>query len=266
MKILTGMVETEILAILRSLGSPEPCAPATLLYNEGWLLRLILAAAKRGIPCLPFEFVPNARWFSEAWLYSAFLPRRRSDRLAEGWTHADGVVGHFDFDPRTKTRLSLAPTCTQFVVCEAKVFSPLDSGTTNAPGFDQAARSVGCMAESLRRTSHPIKDYASLGFFVVAPESQVNSGVFSSQVTKESILQRLRARVEMYEGEPEHTSLLQWYEQWALPLLDHISLGCITWETVIQRMILADNDLGHAMHSFYELCLTYNRLARSATA
>jgi len=109
------------------------------LYNEGWLLRLILAAAKRGTPCLPFEFLPNSRWFSEAYFYSAFLPRHRGDRLSESWTHADGVVGQFLFDPRTKAGLSLTSTCTQFAVCEAKLFSLLDSKTKNAPRFDQAA-------------------------------------------------------------------------------------------------------------------------------
>ena len=43
----------------------------------------------------PLSPLPEARWFSEAWLASAFLPRFRGDRLAESRTHADAVVGHF---------------------------------------------------------------------------------------------------------------------------------------------------------------------------
>ena len=33
------------------------------------------------------------KWYSEALLPSAFLARVREDKLAEFWTHADGVIG-----------------------------------------------------------------------------------------------------------------------------------------------------------------------------
>jgi hypothetical protein len=78
-----------IAKLLGSSGSAESHLPPTILYNEGWLLRLVLSAASAGIPCLPFRFADGARWFSEALLYSAFLPRHRGDHLAEAWTHPD---------------------------------------------------------------------------------------------------------------------------------------------------------------------------------
>ncbi|MFH0849227.1 MAG: hypothetical protein V1857_06975 [archaeon] len=86
--------------------------PPTLLYNEGWMLRIVLSAAAKGISCLPFSFLPGSRWFSEALLYSPFLSRRQGDRLTETHTHVDGVVGHFKFVETTKTGFELTPDST----------------------------------------------------------------------------------------------------------------------------------------------------------
>lgn len=97
----------EVNRILRALNGEESCIPGTLLYNEGWLLRLVLAAGSKGMACLPFRFEPGARWFSEALLYSRFLPCFRGDPLAESLTDADGVIGHFQFGPATKVGLEL---------------------------------------------------------------------------------------------------------------------------------------------------------------
>src|SRR4051812_24619431 len=92
---------TTILEILASAESAVPNIGPTVLYNEGWLLRLVLHTAARDVDCLPFKFAPRARWFSEALLPSPFLPRHRGDPYGESRTHADGIVGHFHFD-RTK--------------------------------------------------------------------------------------------------------------------------------------------------------------------
>ncbi len=45
----------------------------------------------------------------------------------------------------------MIPTATQFVVAEGKMYSPLSPGVTHARYFDQAARTVACIAEVLRR-------------------------------------------------------------------------------------------------------------------
>ena len=227
----------EVQRILESITADGACIPGTLLYNEGWLLRLVLAAGSKGADCLPFRFDPTARWFSEALLYSAFLPRSRGDRLAESLTHADGVVGQFLFDATTKAGLVLDPKCSQFVVCEAKVFSSLSAGTKRAPTFDQAARNVGCMAETLRKARRRISLYKSLGFFVLAPESQIKAGVFSVQMSKEGIRERLRERVQMYDGQPTHDELQKWLDEWALPLVDRIELSCHSWESIECRSL-----------------------------
>jgi len=96
----------EVTAFLSSLDTADRQGPATLLYNEGWLLRLVLAAEARGIRCLPQPFEPGARWFSEALLYTPFAPRTRSDTLGESVTHANGV------SVIVKLGAAAAPVCT----------------------------------------------------------------------------------------------------------------------------------------------------------
>ena len=155
------------------------------------MLRLVLAAAKDGIECLPFPFESDASWFSEALLYSAFLARRRGDVLAESMTHADGVVGHFQFDLATKAGLVLPPHAKQFVVCEAKIFAHLSAGTRRAPNYNQAARNVGCIAETLRRAGPPLATYRSLGFCVLAPASQIKAGTFAGCMKEEALQQAM---------------------------------------------------------------------------
>src|SRR5438093_10667377 len=73
--------------------------PATVFYNEGWLLRLVLDWFSRPDGRQNSEgnllgFAQGARWYSEALLSSQFLARHQSDHLAEGWTHAARVIGH----------------------------------------------------------------------------------------------------------------------------------------------------------------------------
>lgn len=238
--------------------------PGTLIYNEGWLLRLALAASARGVDCLPLKFQPNARWFSEALLYSAFLPRFRGDRLAESLTHADAAIGQFVFDASTKAGVVLCTQATQLIVCEAKMFSPLSPGTTHAPNYDQAARNVACMAETLRRAAKPLSRYSSLGFFVLAPASQIKGGLFDKPMSREGVRLRVAERVQMYTGEKRHGDLQRWLEDWVLPLVDRMTLKCCSWESVIERARISVPEYGASLARFYELCLKYNAVAGNA--
>jgi hypothetical protein len=67
-----------ILAMLEVANGADRVFPATTLYNENWLLRVVLHWFATHDPGPhPLAFSPGARWFSEAWLPSAFLPRQR---------------------------------------------------------------------------------------------------------------------------------------------------------------------------------------------
>jgi|SRR5579859_1481181 len=67
--------------------------PPTQLFNEGWMLRLVLDWFDRNREIHhPLSFTPDARWYSEALLTSRFLPQSRPDSRAESFTHADAIM------------------------------------------------------------------------------------------------------------------------------------------------------------------------------
>ncbi len=86
------MITGRIKAMLEACAAGRPPFPPNVLFNEGWLLRIVLDWFERhGGDRYPMSPLPGARWFSEAWLPSAFMARFRGDRLAESRTHADAV-------------------------------------------------------------------------------------------------------------------------------------------------------------------------------
>lgn len=232
--------------------------PHTTLYNEGWMLRLLLAIQEGGKECFPFSFHPRARWFSEAQLNSPFLPRWRSgDKLAEKHTHPDGTVGHFEFRSGTKTGLTLTKDSTQFVVFEAKIFSYLQEKVTNAKGYDQAARTVACMAWTIYESNRSVDDFESLGFYVIAPEERITKKTFTSKMEKTSIKERVNRRVRSYsKDEEKYKELQKWYEGFFIPTLDRIDRVCISWDSIIGKIGSS------SIQNFYERCCIFNAPAR----
>ena len=97
--------------------------PATTYFNEGWLLRLVLGwYSSRDLGGDHLNFEPGANWYSEALLPSEFAPRQRNDKLSEGPTHADGIIGHFtvgdEASANTKANTKLRSGASQFVVAD----------------------------------------------------------------------------------------------------------------------------------------------------
>ncbi|QIQ86028.1 hypothetical protein [Erythrobacter sp.] len=145
--------------------------PATEIFNEGWMLRLLLdALSEHPDRELTMGVRDGSSWSSEVLLPSPFLARFRGDTLAEKETHADAVIGDFDFRPGTRAGLQLRRSCKQFVVVEAKMSSNLSAGVKNATDYDQAARNVACMAHVLAASGRRVEEIEELGFYVIAPE------------------------------------------------------------------------------------------------
>src|SRR6476661_5952292 len=133
------MIIERIKSMLEACEAGIACFPPSELYNEDWLLRIVLDwFTQQGGDRYPMSPLPGARWFSQAWLPSAFLSRYRGDRLAEARTHADGVLGHFAIGDPGTAALSLLPEAGQLVVIEAKLFARFSAGVRNAPYYDQA--------------------------------------------------------------------------------------------------------------------------------
>ena len=244
-----------IAGLLDRSASDDRSFPPTLLFEEGWMLRLVLNwFSTNETDGHDLSFDEDAEWFSEAHLPSTFLPRKRGDKHSEGYTHADGAIGHFRIGSTGQADLSLLQNATQFKVVEAKMFSKLSRGTTHAPRYNQAARNVGCIAEILRLADREPSEMRSIGFYVLAPREQIEQGVFKRQMTHSSIEETVKERVDNYD-KPK----TDWYDTWFLPTLRHIDLKCISWEDVAEYILSRDPTFGESLSEFYSHCLRFNR-------
>lgn len=234
--------------------------PPTDLYNEGWMLRLVLDwfSGNRNLKH-ELNFPVDARWYSEALLPSAFKASYRKDKLAESWTHADGVIGHFLIGEHAVGDLSLTKGASHLVVIEAKMFSKLSSGVKNAKYYNQAARNVACIAEVLERAKIIADQFDFIGFFVVAPKSQIDEGVFSEYMEKESIYNVVERRVSEY-GE-QNQKKISWFKNWFEPTLQQMRIRTISWKKIIDLIAEKDPISGAKIKDFYQKCLNYNQYA-----
>jgi hypothetical protein len=239
-------------AILRRANAEFSAVKPTDFYNEGWLTTFALALAAQGVDLFPFRFAETAKWGRELLFRSSFKPCHRRDQRGVGTTHADAVVGHFNIRARTKRGIQLARDATQFVVIEAKIKSPLGSRTKNAEGFDQAARSVACMACEIEKAPCSLQSLTSLAFFVISAKQYVED--HRSLVTKESIREKVQRGIEQYEGQDRSTHA-DWYEHCFGPLLDQVKVECRTWEDIVEQAKCDCLEDGEWFDAFYQECL-----------
>lgn len=245
-------MQNRVAELLAMCGTGASVLPPTELYNEGWLLRLVLDWFDRNrATSHELSFLPDARWYSQALLPSRFLPQRRGDDRAESFTRADGVIGHFSVSPGERGEARLLPTAKQFVVTEAKLSSSLSVGTKHAADFDQAARNVACMAHMLDAAHVDPAALERVGFYVLAPKHQIQSGVFANLVTRESISQKVAARVAQYQGQWD-----KWLASTFEPMLQRIHLSILSWESILA--LLPNDEEAAGIRQFYSLCLQFN--------
>ncbi|MCX5826190.1 MAG: hypothetical protein NTY86_22655 [Deltaproteobacteria bacterium] len=247
--------------ILQRCASDMSSLPPTVLYNEGWMLRLLLEwFSQQPASGHPLDFTEGSRWYSEALIPSAFLPRKRGDKFAETWTHADGVIGHFEIGKNRVADLTLLPDATTLKVLEAKMLSKLSKGIKHAPYFNQAARNIACIAEILRLAADkcPVR-MVSVSFYVIAPKFQIDRGYFSAELSKESIKSIVEKRV--YEHDTEHkTDKIKWFQDWFVPTLEKADIQSISWEDILSHLNNVDPDVGNDLRIFYDNCRRYNKI------
>jgi hypothetical protein len=227
--------------------------PPTLLYNEGWLLRLVLNwFHKNRTPGHPLFFEESATWYSEALLPTPFRADRRGDARTDSRTHADGVIGHFTVGTDAKAALTLVAPATQLVVLEARLAPPPGGRALGAPDYDLEARTVACMAEILRREKRPPKEMANLGLLLLAPVREIESRDLAAKLDRGRLQAAVGRRMSGFARD-----LSSWYQSWFLPTLERIDLKVVAWEELIRR-IAANEPVGYrALQTFYDRCLVY---------
>jgi hypothetical protein len=234
------------------------------------MLRVLLDAFRElEIQDHPLSFISGARWYSEPRLLSPFRPRLRPDPLGEGFTNADAVIGHFEFHETSRAGLRLLSDARQFVVIEAKMFSDLSAGTTNARAYNQAARNVACMAEAVARSGQSLSAIERLGFFVIAPavgQRRPTQKLLDTAVEREAIRRSVRERVASYGAAQrlEAAEFETWERDCFTPFLDLIAstggLSVLSWEDCIETVRIAAPECGAELLSFYRSCLELGAL------
>jgi hypothetical protein len=228
--------------------------PPTILFNEGWMLRLILDwCATSHVLVEPFAFLPNAEWYSEPLLPSRFGGRGHP---AEGFTHADAVIGHFRFRPGGRGDIEIVPRATQFSVVEAKMGSLLSGGTANATFYNQAARNIACIAHMVA-ASDTASTLERLSFTVIAPQQRIDEKAFETQLEAKSLTDTVRMRTAMFNGKHD-----DWFSGAFTSLLPRIQVRAVSWEEVVNRIAVVDDRAGDELSEFLRLCLRFNPMSQ----
>ncbi len=248
---IDGVVE-----MIRELSGENPHLPYSYLFNEGWMLRLILKAAEHESIGHQIPKIESSRhWTSEARLYTPF-DESRGDAY-EGFTSADAIVGEFTWDTGTKAGVRLENSATRFEIFEAKMFSKLSKGVKAADWYDQAVRNVACMAQTLARSGIKPCNAAltRVGFWVIAPQSQLDRGLFSTEMAAASMRGKIQRRIGQFTGQGLE-ELVLWRDEYFEPLLQRLdnenSMGCLSWETLIRQVQTIDRR--DALDAFYKKC------------
>lgn len=240
--------------LLTRCGRTDAVLPATALFNEGWMLRLVLDWASRhpsAIPELTFE--ASSRWYSEALLPSRFRPRRRGDTAGEGFTHADGVIGHFRLRPGGRGDIELLPGAGQLVVVEAKMASGLSAGTTRAPDFNQAARNVACIVQLVSISGIDPAAFTRLGFVLLAPAERIADGIFAAATDKDAICAAVSRRAEAFDREA-----VEWCRRFFDRVAPRCSVSVLSWEEVLSHIAAVEPLTSERLWEFYRECLRFN--------
>ena len=93
----------------------------------------------------------------------------------------------------------------------------------------------------------------SLAFFVVAPEMQTKTGIFTQKLNKDAIRKAVQDRAEDFSIE-----LGSWVDKWFFPTLETIRIEALSWESLIGCIELIDLQAYQSMQMFYHRCLVHN--------
>lgn len=221
--------------------------PMTEIYNEKWMLRLVLSKLTNSNKLRDtFHCGLEANWFSEAELKSPFIHGRKR----ESRTHADAVIGSFEFEEKTISGVKLPEDKNGFhcfYAIEAKIGSSLSKGVKADPNYNQASRYLGCLA--YLACSHNITDYTNMGLIICVPSHHKSN--ISNEEFEEYCFIPLDTRITDYYKENPDDKFKTWWENNNKAFRKDIKIEILHWEDLVK----GDDELS----SFYTKCLKYSK-------
>jgi len=231
----------------------------TEFYSEGWLTRLmIFSVTDFGLKEHDLFIKSDNKYFSESLLYSPFLARFKKDPLSESFTHADSAIGNFQIgDDTNKGALKL--TGRDLKIIEAKIFSEFSPKVTNAKFYNQAARYIACITETIDRAKKINQlNNLSICFYLILPKIQFEKKrSYEIAMNKENIYKTVQMRVDQYKNEPDYMERKLWFDSKFIKVLDKIIIKPIFYEEVISD--LRDYRFFNEINEYYSMCLDYNK-------
>lgn len=231
----------------------------TEFYCEGWLTRLmIFSVTDHGLKNHDLFIKQNEKYFSEALLYSPFLARSKKDPLAESFTHADSAIGEFEIGDNVQ-KSALKFTGNNLKIIEAKIFSEFSKKVTNANFYNQSARYIACITETIDRAGKINQlDDLNLSFFLIVPENYYNKKKsFKEMMNKRNICKTVEKRINQYDKELDYNDKKTWFESKFKKVLEKTSIKPIFYEEIL--VDLEDYKFAKELNEYYQKCLKYNK-------
>ena len=257
---------TEILSSIEKYPDGENNILPTALYNEGWMLRLVLNwFSKNPETGFRISFNKEARWFSEGGLEPAFAG-------GEGYTAADGIYGNFtvgtqgalshknNVKARGISDIRPEKNCGQFVVIEAKMCSGFSTGITRDGKYNQAARYLACMSHVLHEAKIDINTIKDLAFYVLLPKWRKSNSTINKFLQKEKVIDVVKERLEKTVGCDTSSERVKWFKNAFLPFMEKVLIKPIAWEEILDFIKKADKDAYEILNEFYLMCRRFNGL------
>ena len=223
-------------------GTPECLFPETEIFNEGWLLRLVLKAWLAGSGPSRFDFLPfpqGVAAYSEGQLYTPF----GAGPLYERNTHVDSIVGDFSITD-TKSGIVLNPQLRYVAAIEAKIFGRISRGVKSAPDYDQVSRTAACLINSVLR-ARPQTTYSAHLALVYAED---NPYIDRAEYGRDYIQRTIADRLEPFTATEERSHTIERFAEGWKEVFERLKVHFLTWEDVVAD--LGDDKLS----AFYESC------------
>jgi hypothetical protein len=215
----------------------------TIIFNEGWMVRILVEISineRLKFESIDFSDVKN--FSSEALIDSPFV-RRVKNR--ESCTHTDIIFGDFTVNYEEHGKITVNPDAQILGIIEAKMGSGLSKKTTNADDYNQASRSICCLAHNADKTP----EKCALFFIVVAPETTIKKHKIKAQVEYNTIKAQIEKRFDTSHITNNPT---------IIDKIDKCNILVISYEKWIAEIKNQSDKL--LMSGFYEKCKSFNKV------
>lgn len=222
-----------IIDIISTIDTGFPNINPTIIYNEGWMSRLLVnQSLKERTQLKGIDFGEIVHWTSEALIASPFTS---AETFREGYTHADIALGDFEVDYVKRGEISIPNSANIFGIIEAKMGSNLSQGTTHFKNYNQASRNLACIC------SQTFGIDCKIFFVVVAPKIKLINHAIAKQIELDYMIQQILNRFGVYSDrfKSEHHMeqiiekartcyvLSISYEEWIEAIIDSEAKGFI---------------------------------------